>query len=208
MVRAGVVSHPSLWPFCGYNEIQKPRRKQVLINYEKLKELFGAGSYAHMRNSHKEWIEAYIRDGLKKATWPGRLQIIRTNPNIILDGAQNLASMSALISSIKGIFKYKKLICVFGISSDKDIKGVSGILDAAGDIIILTETKYNPRAEKVSKLKGYFQSSRPGIQEIKDADEALSEAIKIADKEDLILVTGSLFLVGDALNYFKNRHSN
>ncbi|PIP68011.1 MAG: bifunctional folylpolyglutamate synthase/dihydrofolate synthase [Candidatus Omnitrophica bacterium CG_4_9_14_0_2_um_filter_42_8] len=149
-----------------------------------------------------------MRDGLKKATWPGRLQIIRTNPNIILDGAQNLASMSALISSIKGAFKYKKLICVFGISSDKDIKGVSGILDAAGDIIILTEAKCNPRAEKVSKLKGYFQSSRPGIQEIKDADEALNKAIKIADKEDLILVTGSLFLVGDALNYFKNRHSN
>ena len=37
----------------------------MLINYEKLKELFGAGSYAQMRNSHKEWIEAYIRDGLK-----------------------------------------------------------------------------------------------------------------------------------------------
>ena len=147
--------------------------------------------------------ENNIREGLKKATWPGRLQIIRKNPNIILDGAQNPASMSALISSIKGIFKYKKLICVFGISSDKDIEGVIGILDAVSDIIILTEAKDNPRAEKVSKLKGYFQSSRPGIQEIKDVDEALDEAIKIADKEDLIVVTGSLFVVGNALNYFK-----
>ena len=146
--------------------------------------------------------ENNIREGLKKAIWPGRLQIIRKNPNIILDGAQNPASMSALISSIKGIFKYKKLICVFGISSDKDIKGVSGILDAAGDIIILTEAKDNPRAESVLKLKGYFQGSKPGIQEIKDVDEALGTAMKIADKEDLILVTGSLFVVGDALKYF------
>ncbi|MBU1911934.1 MAG: bifunctional folylpolyglutamate synthase/dihydrofolate synthase [Candidatus Omnitrophica bacterium] len=152
--------------------------------------------------------ENNIREGLKKATWPGRLQIIRKNPNIILDGAQNPASMAALIFSIKRIFKYKKLICVFGISSDKDIKGVSGILDAAGDIIILTEAKDNPRAENVSKLKDYFQSSRPRIQEIKDADEALGKAIKIADKEDLILVTGSLFVVGGALSYFKNRHNN
>ena len=152
--------------------------------------------------------ENNIREGLKKATWPGRLQIIRKNPYIILDGAQNPASMSALISSIKKIFKYKKLICIFGISSDKDIKGVSGILDAAGDVIILTEAKDNPRAENVSKLKGYFKSSprceaRPGIQEIKDIEEALETAMKIADKEDLILVTGSLFLVGDALSYFK-----
>jgi len=45
MVRAGIVDHPSQWPFCGYNEIQEPRRKNVLINYEKLRELAGAESY-------------------------------------------------------------------------------------------------------------------------------------------------------------------
>jgi len=44
MVRAGIVAHPSQWPFCGYNEIQKPRKKNVLINYDKLMELFGASS--------------------------------------------------------------------------------------------------------------------------------------------------------------------
>jgi hypothetical protein len=45
MVRAGIVDHPSQWSFCGYNEIQEPRRKNVLINYEKLRELAGAESY-------------------------------------------------------------------------------------------------------------------------------------------------------------------
>jgi putative transposase len=44
MVRAGIVDHPSQWPFCGYNEIQAPRRKNVLINYEKLRELAAAES--------------------------------------------------------------------------------------------------------------------------------------------------------------------
>jgi putative transposase len=44
MVRTGIVAHPSQWPFCGYNEIQKPRKKNVLINYDKLMELFGASS--------------------------------------------------------------------------------------------------------------------------------------------------------------------
>ena len=46
MIRAGVVSHPSSWPFCGFNEIQVPRRKNVLIDYERLQGLFGVGSYA------------------------------------------------------------------------------------------------------------------------------------------------------------------
>ena len=53
MVRAGVVDHPSMWPFSGYNEIQKPKRKNILIDYERLQGLFGAESYDQLRSSHK-----------------------------------------------------------------------------------------------------------------------------------------------------------
>ena len=65
MVRAGVVSHPSMWPFCGYNEIQEPRRKNVLINYERLQGLFGAGSYDKLRKSHEGWVEEYLEERAK-----------------------------------------------------------------------------------------------------------------------------------------------
>jgi len=65
MVRAGVVAHPSMWPFSGYNEIQEPRRKNVLINYERLQGLLGAGSYDQLRSSHKGWVAEYLRDGKK-----------------------------------------------------------------------------------------------------------------------------------------------
>ncbi|MDO8603133.1 MAG: folylpolyglutamate synthase/dihydrofolate synthase family protein [Candidatus Omnitrophota bacterium] len=147
--------------------------------------------------------EESVREGLKKATWPGRLQIIRENPYVILDGAQNTASVSALIASIKSIFKYRKLICVFGISSDKDIKGVSGILGAASDIMILTKAKDNPRAEDILRLKKYFPGSGAGLEESDETGKALEKAMEVAGKEDLILVTGSLFVVGDALKYLK-----
>ena len=60
MVRAGIVAHPSQWPFCGYNEIQKPRKRNVLINYDKLMELFGASSYEQARRYHKEWVDEYL----------------------------------------------------------------------------------------------------------------------------------------------------
>jgi putative transposase len=65
MVRAGVVSHPSMWRFSGYNEIQDPRRKNVLIDYGRLQKLLGAGSYDQMRNSHRGWVEEYLGDGEK-----------------------------------------------------------------------------------------------------------------------------------------------
>jgi REP element-mobilizing transposase RayT len=63
MVRAGVVQHPSVWLFCGYNEIQEPRRKNGLIDYEKLQRYVGAGSYKELKRSHKGWVEEYFGGG-------------------------------------------------------------------------------------------------------------------------------------------------
>jgi putative transposase len=81
MVRAGIVDHPSQWPFCGYNEIQEPRRKNVLINYEKLRELAGAESYDLLKRYHQGWVEKYLGNGnnirfespqrlIKQIAWP------------------------------------------------------------------------------------------------------------------------------------------
>jgi len=63
MVRAGVVKHPSEWPYSGYNEIQQPKRKKILINYERLKELLGIDSYEHVKTVHKQWVESCLSDG-------------------------------------------------------------------------------------------------------------------------------------------------
>jgi REP-associated tyrosine transposase len=63
MVRAGVVKHPSEWSFSGYNEIQEPRRKNVLIDYERLQGLLGAGTYDQLRINHRGWVEEYLGDG-------------------------------------------------------------------------------------------------------------------------------------------------
>jgi len=66
MVRAGVVTHPSMWPFCGHNEIQEPRRKNILIDYEKLQGLIGAESYDQLRTSHEGWVKEYLGEGAKE----------------------------------------------------------------------------------------------------------------------------------------------
>jgi len=77
MVRAGVVGHPCEWAFCGYNEIQEPRKKNVLIDYDKLQRLFGAGSYDHLRESHKGWVEEYLGEGGRKRQdqWTGSIAV-------------------------------------------------------------------------------------------------------------------------------------
>ena len=63
MVRAGVVKHPSEWPYSGYNEIQQPKRKKILINYEKLIKLLGFDTYEQVKKVHKQWVESCLSDG-------------------------------------------------------------------------------------------------------------------------------------------------
>ena len=63
MVRNGVIAHPSEWPFGGYNEIQKPRRKNVLIAYQKLAELTGFESYNIFQKAHQEMVNTSLANG-------------------------------------------------------------------------------------------------------------------------------------------------
>jgi len=63
MVRADVVRHPSEWPYCGYNEIQEPKRKNVLINYERLRELLGFDTYDRVKTGHRKWVESCLGNG-------------------------------------------------------------------------------------------------------------------------------------------------
>ncbi len=71
MVRNGVVGHPSEWTFGGYNEIQKPRRKNVLIAYQKLAELAGFESYDSFREAHQEKVNELLANGKnqRKKQW-------------------------------------------------------------------------------------------------------------------------------------------
>ena len=62
MVRAGVVDHPSKWPHGGYHEIQMPRRKNIIIAYEKLRELAGFKDYASFASAHRKWVHATLED--------------------------------------------------------------------------------------------------------------------------------------------------
>lgn len=63
MVRAGVIDHPSQWPHSGYNEIQKPRRKNVLIDYEKFMELLGTDNYDQAKRDHQGWAAEFFVNG-------------------------------------------------------------------------------------------------------------------------------------------------
>jgi putative transposase len=88
MVRAGVAEHPSEWPFSGYNEIQKPRRKCKLIAYDQLRDLLGFETHDHLRAAHRSWVYEALKDGngVRDANWSESLAACRACPVAPADG--------------------------------------------------------------------------------------------------------------------------
>lgn len=145
--------------------------------------------------------EDAVRKGILDARWDGRLEIINKDPYIVLDGAQNKASADYLASAIKRIFKYRRLILVLGVSKDKDIKGILEKLMPISDAIVLTKSKITERAMAPEKIKDAADETDNKIRDIiitSNVEDALKEALRRAGRDDLILVTGSLFVVGEA----------
>jgi len=141
-----------------------------------------------------------IKNGLAEALWPGRCEIASRKPLVVLDGAQNAASVKALKEAIKDNFEYKKLILILGISSDKDLSGICRQLNGWADQVILTRAK-SSRAENPEALAGYFKANNSSISA--GVRKALRRVFKMAEAKDLILITGSLFVVGEARKILK-----
>ncbi|MFA5276733.1 MAG: folylpolyglutamate synthase/dihydrofolate synthase family protein [Candidatus Omnitrophota bacterium] len=135
-----------------------------------------------------------VKQGLKNALWPGRCEIAGRSPYIILDGAQNKASAKVIKKAVRDNFNYKKLVLVLGISNDKDIKGICKELSPIADKVVLTKAD-SIRATAPDTLALQFRNKEKYLTA--SVKEAKALAKSLARRGDLILVTGSLFVVGE-----------
>ncbi|MCX5679660.1 MAG: bifunctional folylpolyglutamate synthase/dihydrofolate synthase [Candidatus Omnitrophica bacterium] len=144
-----------------------------------------------------------IRSGIKTAVWPGRLEVVSRRPLVVLDGAQNRASAKALADAVKKIFKYNKLKLVLGVSKDKDIEGLLEELMPISDSVVVTKSKIVERAADPEGIKAMIGRSKKIVM-TSCVDEAMDTALSQAGTHDLVLVTGSLFVVGEARTRYAN----
>ena len=128
--------------------------------------------------------------GIRGTVWPGRLERVSRNPDIILDGAHNPAGARALASYIEKYFRGKRRVhLIYGTMRDKAVDEVTGLLFPLADRLILTSPD-NPRALHPDALQ------QPGARIAPNIKEAL--AMVDAGPGDVVFVTGSLYLVGEA----------
>ena len=148
--------------------------------------------------ARKGWAihEEAIRKGLDTTQWEGRLEIVGNHPQILLDGAHNPAGVTALCTSLKEHFTYKRLIMICGILRDKNFRVMIRDLAQMADTLILTRPD-NERALMPAEMAEVAKQACSGDVLIQnDPAEALHTALAAADPEDLICAAGSLYLVG------------
>lgn len=137
-----------------------------------------------------------IRAGLKKAVWPGRMETVSKKPLVIFDCAHNPDGAATLERAIKGM-RYRRLILVIGVMQDKDINGILKRLVPLATTVIVTEPK-TARAEPARALAIRIAPYKKEVIIKTDVRDALKEAVSKAARSDMVLVTGSIFTVGEA----------
>ncbi len=136
--------------------------------------------------------EQAIREGLAALKWPGRLELIGEKPMILLDAAHNLQGAEILASFLKTRFSNKRKVLVFGVMKDKDFKGMLAALTPFVDQTILTQPSV-ARAASPHELVPYAT----GAVVTDSVAHALIAARKAAHEDDLIIVTGSFYTLGE-----------
>jgi len=150
-----------------------------------------------------EFKEQSLIQGLAATTLPGRMEFVHDKPRVLIDGAHNAASITALIKSLGAHVSYDSLVMVFGCGQDKDIDAMLEQVALGADKIIFTHAKNNPRAVEESELLSRFgQVSGKMAQVVDNLPDALKLAARAVSREDLIVVTGSFHLAGEARKFF------
>ncbi|WP_392486677.1 bifunctional folylpolyglutamate synthase/dihydrofolate synthase [Haloimpatiens sp. FM7315] len=137
-----------------------------------------------------------ILSGLKTVKWPVRLETLKNNPTVVLDGAHNIDGIKNLTLSLETYFKYNNLILVLGILADKEVETmVKEIVPKASRVI--TVTPNSDRAELSEDLKKVVIKYNKNCEAFSHYKDAYKKALSYCSKEDLLLICGSLYMVGD-----------
>lgn len=137
-------------------------------------------------------------EGLANVRLMGRMEVINESPRILVDAAHNASSIEALMRAIGQNMICDSMVVIFGCQKDKDIPGMINRLQLGADKIIFTRTPSPRTADPQELAAEYAQQSGRNPQVAENLDDAISIALRAISREDLICVTGSFYLVGEA----------
>jgi dihydrofolate synthase/folylpolyglutamate synthase len=138
--------------------------------------------------------------GLAKVDLPGRMELICQDPQILVDGAHNAASIRALMRGVGQHIPYDSMVMIFGCAADKDIRGMMQQIATGADKVIFTRSSSSARTADPKELAEIYGELSDGriAQVTEDLSEAMDIARSAVSREDIICIAGSFYLVGEA----------
>ncbi len=152
--------------------------------------------------------EEAIRKGIGNVEWPGRLEIVQKNPMVVLDCAKDAVAAARLRETVENDLEFVNLILVFGVSNDKSIEKMAAELAGIAQITVVTEHKVMDRAAEADGVAQIIAKYCEKCTVAYDVKEAVRAALSLAKPKDLILVTGSIFTVGEAREIWHPKNGN
>ena len=149
--------------------------------------------------------EEQVREGMRKTVWRGRFTVLAKEPLIIMDGAHNPAAAQTLRDSLQLYFPGKKLHYIFGMFRDKDYPAVIALTAPLAADIITVETPGNPRALPAGELAEAVAEVNPRVEAAASIAEAVQKSLERADKDDVIMIFGSLSWLCEAEQEVQSR---
>ena len=140
--------------------------------------------------------------GLANVKLRGRMELIAEHPRILVDGAHNAASVDALMRAIGQNITYDSMVVIFGCLKDKDINGMIRRIQVGADKVIFTTTGSLRSADPGELAAQYIEASGKMAQVAPTLDDAIEIALGAVGRDDLICITGSFQLVGEAIRRY------
>jgi len=144
--------------------------------------------------------EDTIRQGLRAATWPGRLDVVSEQPLVILDGAHNPQAVETLVAELPVLLRGRRVKLLFSVMRDKDWKAMVPLLARVATEVVVTRVP-QARAEEPAVLQAAFAPFCP-VRVIVSAQEACQQLMAEAGPDEAVVVCGSLFLVAEVYPLF------
>jgi dihydrofolate synthase/folylpolyglutamate synthase len=178
-----------------WNSEWKPTRLKIpMLGYHQVEN--AATAYAALQIFRKSALplsDEAICEGFSQVYWPGRFEVLRRDPPVVVDSAHNRDSAMKLRHTLDDYFPGQPVILVFGASEDKDLYGMFAELMPRIQQVIATKS-FHPRAMDPELIVEMAHQFGKTARIIPDVADALEEALRITDKETLVLAAGSLFI--------------
>ncbi len=149
-----------------------------------------------LRRRGWEISEKAVQSGLSQARWPGRLELVRRSPDVILDGGHNPQCMEALTRALGELYLGKKLIFLIGVLADKDWSTMLGeLLPLAKEFYTITPD--SPRAMSAGELADYLEKQGARAVPCETVRDGLDRALASSEPQDVVCACGSLYMIGE-----------